>query len=345
MADVVILRAGTAPVQRWQIAAIAAILVLTMAGCGAKPGAPSRQVLFERAAQGKLSGEEAIQLAPLLRDDAFRRAVATETASRDAPITTQPRAAARERAAMDAAPRVSRRRMMTIARQSFAESAAALLRDPDPRTRAAVLQLRGPETQAAGIDALWAIAKEGGGQSSAIWRACGALLLATDDRRAITALENARALNPQDKGLWRLLSHAYARKERVRDAAVAALVGEGIDAASTGDWRAAARYLDLALPLVVDAPSRGFVLGLRGDAAAAVEDWDGAQRAYRAALDAHDAEKNIAALSLDSSRLARAQLKQGDGRRACATLRRARTQGAAVTEAELSSACGAAAPR
>ena len=104
--------------------------------------------------------------------------------------------------------------------------------------------------------------------------------------------------------------------------------------------RAQAR-LDQALPLVADAQTRGFVLGQLGDAAAATENWEGAEKHYRSALEVHGAEKNIAALSLDSSKLARAQLKRGDEQRACTTLRRARAQGAVVTEAELQQSCQA----
>ena len=217
---------------------------------------------------------------------------------------------------------------------------ATLLQDPDTRVRIAVIQLRAGDTQVAGADARWSLAREGSGQSSAIWRACGALMVATGDDRATTALENVRTLNPQDKGLWPLLSFAYARQDHPREAASAALIGEGIEAAASSNWRQARAHFNDALPLIADGPTRGFVLGQLGDAAAATEDWDSAEKNYRAALEIHGAEKNTAALSLDSSKLARAQIKRGDSPRACATLRQARVQGALVTESELHQACG-----
>jgi tetratricopeptide (TPR) repeat protein len=230
--------------------------------------------------------------------------------------------------------------MVSAARQSFESAAATLLQDPDARVRTAVLQVRNDATREQGLDAMWTLAKEGGASSAAIWRACGSLMLAVGDERAATALENARALNPQDRDLWRLLSYAYAKQHRPLDAAGASLVGEGIRAASSSNWREAATRLDQALPLVNDARTRGFVLGQLGDAAAATENWEGAEKNYQSALEVHDRQKNIAALSLDSSKLARAQLKQGDSRRACVTLRRAREQGAPVTDAELAQTCG-----
>ncbi len=297
--------------------------------------------LLDLVAQGKISGDQALELAKLLQTDAFEEAATAPDTAPEAPLVAPANATEAERAAIAQAPRINRRDMMAAARASFEDAAATLLQEPDERIRAAVVQVRARETRDAGLDALWNIAREGGAASSAIWRACGSLMLAQGDERAATALENARALNPQDKGLWRLLSFAYAEQNRPREAASAALVGEGIEAAATSNWREATARLDQALPLVSDPLTRGFVLGQLGDAAAATENWEGAEKNYLSALEMHGAENNTAALSLDSSKLARAQLKRGDERRACGTLRRARAQGAVVTDTELQQACEA----
>ena len=336
MADASITRAER---RRPVACVLGALALLVTAGCGGKHRQPSVQEQFEQAAQGKISGEQALTLAMRLRIDAFNQPAVTGASAAEAPVVAPPTASASERDAIAHAPQVSRREMMAVARQSFQDAVATLLQDPDTRVRIAVIQLRAGQTQAEGANALWALAREGKGQSSAIWRACGALMLATGDDRATAALENVRALNPQDKGLWRLLSFAYARQDHPREAANAALIGEGIDAAASSNWREARTHFNEALPLIADGPTRGFVLGQLGDAAAATEDWDGAEKNYRAALEIHGAEKNTAALSLDSSRLARAQIKRGDSPRACETLRRARVQGAVVTESELRQAC------
>ena len=327
----------------WTRTAFAALAVFASAGCGGKHQQPSVREQFEQAQQGKISGEQALSLAKRLRVDAFNQPAVAGASAAEAPVVAPPTASAQERDVIARAPHVSRREMLTVARQSFQDAAATLLQDPDARVRIAVIQLRAGETQGEGLDALWSLAREGSGPSSAIWRASGALMVAAGDDRATAALENVRALNPQDKGLWRLLSFAHARRDHPREAASAALIGEGIDAAAASNWREARAHFSDALPLIADGPTRGFVLGQLGDAAAATEDWDGAEKNYRAALEIHGAEKNTAAISLDSSKLARAQIKRGDRRRACATLHRARVQGALVTESELRQACAAVA--
>ncbi len=287
--------------------------------------------LLDLVSKGQITGDQALELARLLQDDAFAGATATTEAAGSDPATVEP--------ALADAPRVRSADAMTAARASFSDAAATLLQDPDPRVREAVLKVRAPATRQQALDEMWAIAREGGASAAPIWRACGSLMLAMGDDRAARALENARALNPQDKALWRMLSFAYAKQKRPREAAGAAFVASGLDAASSSNWSGAVQRLDRALPLMQDAPTRGFVLGQLGDAEAASEDWQGAEERYRAALNVHGDQKNIAAISMESSKLARSQLKQGETRRACATLRRAREQGAAVTEEEFDSAC------
>jgi tetratricopeptide (TPR) repeat protein len=292
--------------------------------------------LLDLVAKGQITGDQAIELARLLEGDAFKD-VATEPSQADATPATETLVAD--------APRVTRPDAVTAARASFADAAATLLQDPDPRVRTAVLKVGQPATRRDGLEEMWAIAREGGASAAPIWRACGALMLATGDDRAARALENARALNPQDKALWRMLSFAYTKQGRPREAAGAAFVGAGLDAASSSDWMKASARLERALPLMPDAQTRSFVLGQLGDAAAADENWQAAETRYRAALGVHGEQKNIAGISMDASKLARAQLKQGEEARACATLRRARQQGATVTEEELRATCADVEPR
>lgn len=326
----------------------ASVAVLTRQVPSTAPAVSARQdpaaQLLDLVAQGKITGDQALQLAKLLQADAFKDTAGstpTVEAPADAPLVPPANASSAERAAFAEAPAVRRSDMISAARSSFEDAAAALLLDPDPRVRDAVLKTRSADTREEGVNALWALAKEGGASASAQWRACGALMLAAGDPRAGEALEQARALNPQDKNLWRLLSYAYARDNKPREAAGAALISEGIERAGGSDWQGAEARLDMALTLVRDPQAKGFVLSQIGDAAAAQEDWAGAEKRYRSALQMHDAQNNTAAISLDSSRLARALAKQGDNRRACLTLRRARAQGASVTDEELAEACAA----
>lgn len=263
--------------------------------------------LSQSARNGAVGGDEALELARMLSQDAF--------ADPDA---------------------------IAAARAAFADAAATLLQDPDKRVRAAVLQAASPGGRKQGLEAMSRIARDGGASAAPLWRATGALMLEDGDDRAVLALENARTLNPQDKIMWRMLGFAYARAGREREATGAALVAEGLDAAAGNRWTIAVVKFENALALASDAQTRGFVLGQIGDAEAARENWAGAEKSYRAALSLHGAQKNIAAISLESSKLARAQLKQGEALRACATLDAARAQGATVTDEERAVACRSA---
>jgi hypothetical protein len=298
----------------------------------AATGAPTRQeqiaTLLDLVQRGRISGEQALEFARLLEEDAFGAATGG--------------AGDLSRAAFGGAPPVPGADAVAAARASFTDAAATLLQDPDPRVRTALLETRSPDTRKAGLDAMWKIAREGGASAAPIWRACGALMLATGDERAARALENARTLNPQDKALWRMLSYANARQQNTDAAAGASFVAAGLDAASRSDWTVAGAEFDRALAFVGDAQSRGFLLGQMGDAAAATGDWRTAETRYLDALTVHGEQKNLAAVSMDSSKLARTQMKQGALARACSTLENARAAGAAVTEEELAGACAGA---
>jgi tetratricopeptide (TPR) repeat protein len=275
--------------------------------------------LVSEARAGRIGGDEAIELAHLLGDGAFAAIAGTKKSA-------GPSGDARA-FAMDAA------------RLSFADAAATLLQDPDERVRDAVIRTASADSLDGGIETMWTVAREGGASAAPIWRACGALMLAQGDERAARALENARALNPHDRALWRMLAHAYERDGRARDAEAAALVGAALEASAAGQWKRTAQHLAAALPLVRDPPARAFLLGQLGDALAEQSDWRGAEQRYLQALRLHGAQKNIAAISLESSKIARAQLKQGEFGRACVTLERARAAGASVTAEERKAAC------
>ena len=296
--------------------------------------------LLKLVDEGKISGEEAVRLAELLQKQAFA----------DVPEATVPGAgaapsfAARLSPDASAAVEAASTGFDAAARETFAEAAAQLLQDPDPRVRAAVLTASRPQTRANGMQTLWALAVEGGPTSAAIYRACGALMAAVNDPLARDALEKAQKLNPQDKRIWRMLSVAYAREQRGRDAAGAALVGDGLDAAAQGKREEAARTLESALPYVDQKPdSKAFVLGQLGDAAAARSDWNTAEARYKEAVRLHSLVRDPGAMAVEAAKLARAHLAQGHAREACKTLEKARDAGAVVATQEMDAACRPAA--
>lgn len=292
--------------------------------------------------EGKITGEQAVRLAELLQQQAFSDAPAGSAPPAQPAPQTAPAFGARASLAPEAAAAVETASVGfdAAARETFSEAVAQLIQDPDARVRTAVLKASRPQSRAEGVEALLSIAAEGGPAASAIYRACGALLSVVDDPRARDALENAQRLNPQDKRIWSLLSVMYGRERRPLDAAGAALVGEGLDAAAQGKRDDSARTLEAALPYVARNPaSKAFVLGQLGDDAAARSDWDVAERRYAEAVRLHGAAKDAGALAVEAAKLARAHLAQGEARDACRTLRKAQGEGAVVSEQEINAAC------
>jgi tetratricopeptide (TPR) repeat protein len=309
------------------------------------PQADALAQLLKLVEEGKISGEQAVALAKLLQSEAFADvpAAPTPTAAEKSnePASIGTMQAPSLSADVAAAAEVSPAQVREAAMASFSDAAAALLQDPDKRVRAAVVKASRPATRQQGLQEMWDLAKEGGRNAAAIYRACGAMMAMTGDPRADQALQRASALNPQDKQVWRLLSGVWKAERKPEQAAGAALVASGLDAASEGDTATANVRLQAALPLVQEAPAQAFVLGQLGDQAAAQNDWQAAEAHYRDAVRLHRAKDDLAAISVDASKLARTLVQQGQFREACQTLTRAAAEGAAVTAEEREAACKA----
>lgn len=287
--------------------------------------------------QGKITGDQAVELARLLQAQAFQT-VAAPAGSTPEAQEAPAEAPAVAMAQAEEAP-VSAQEAQAAAGESYAQALAVLLQDPDPRVRRAAVQASNPQTQEQGAQAMIQLANEGGAASGALWRAAGSLLAARGDPRAVETLENARARNPQDKAVWRMLSFVYARSDNASAAQGAAMVSEGLVSAAEGRPEEAARILDAALPRLTTPESRAFVLGQLGDAAASRQDWAEAATRYSEAVRLHRARGDAGALSVDASKLARALVAQGKQADACGVLQRAQAAGAAVTAEELARAC------
>lgn len=286
--------------------------------------------LLKLVEEGKITGEQAVELAKLLQAQAFaEQTPAAAEAAPSAPADVR----------MANAP-VSAEEAQTLAGESYAQALAVLLQDPDPRVRRAALEASTPATQEQGAQELVRLAGEGGASSGAMLRAAGALFTVRGDARAVEALEGARELNPQDKAVWRMLAFNYAAEtDDLTAAEGAAMVSDGLVSAAEGRPDEAARILDAALPRLAEPQSRAFVLGQLGDAAAARQDWAEAERRYADAVRLHGAQQNAGALSVDASKLARALLQQGKQLEACRALQRATEAGAAVSAEELAQTC------
>lgn len=291
--------------------------------------------LLDLLNQGKLTPEQAIELARLLEAGALGEAE-QETAALEAPAGAAP-------APMDAAPGAQSRATLgeaapiaevaTVtqaefdadARETYRLAVAELLRSPDPEIRRATMQLSDPARRDAAMQTLWAKAADGGPQAAAIYRVCGAVGEANNHPLGVRALDRARTLNPEDSRVWRMSSYALRRENRVQEAEGAALVGAGLQAQATGNTEVAEQRFEAALPRLQAADSQAFVQSTLGDAAARRNDWSVATQRYGAALElreqapAQGATQEPAALALqvDASKLVRALDRSGRTQEAC----------------------------
>ncbi len=305
------------------------------------PPRDTGQQLLDLLNQGKLTPEQAIELARLLETQALGE---VETAENEtgavapgapAPTDTTVLAEAPDAAAPslgtssvrgragEAAPvaAVDAAEAEAAARETFRRSMASLLTAPDPAVRTAALQLSRPAQRDAAMRTLMAYAEANPAQSADIYRVVGAVGVTNDSPLAQTALEEARNVNPQDAQVWRMLSWSYRRNDRAREASGAALVSEGLAAQAQGQTAIAEQRLAAALPQLQAPEGRAFVEGALGDAAAARNDWAAASQRYEAALDlraraAPDAPV-AQALQVDAQKLVRALDRDGRTAEAC----------------------------
>jgi tetratricopeptide (TPR) repeat protein len=287
--------------------------------------------LLQLVADGKITGDQALELAKLMETQAFATpapgGAETKSVSLSGPRSFAPESG-------EEIVFVSQTDMQQEARGVFREASTTLLQDPDPRVRQAMLALWQPATREQGLNQLWDLAKEG-----------GALMLATGDARAVKGLENAAKANPQDKAVWRMLSYGLGQAGNARNAASATLVSEGLTAIGASDWGVAMQKLGAALPLTENPESRSFILGQLGDVAVEAGDWKNAIKHYRNAVEMDAGRNDMALAGLNAQKLARALQKDGNPRLACQTLRRAKSAGANVNEQEMTEACDAPAQR
>ncbi len=291
--------------------------------------------LLDLLNQGKLTPEQAIELARLLESGALgeQQSAALEAPDAAAPAPSVGQAPAAEDTLSTRSTRgigpggdvavvaVSQAEFDEDARITYRDAVAELLRNPDPEIRQATLQLSDATTRDAAMQTLWAKARDGGTAAAAIYRVCGAVGEANNHPLGEPALARARAINPEDSRVWRMSSYALRRDNRPQEAEGAALVGAGLEAQSSGQTAVAEQRLQEALPRLQAPESRAFVEGALGDAAARRNDWSAATRRYGSALELREqAPANTPAaqsLQVDAQKLVRALDRSGRTADAC----------------------------
>jgi tetratricopeptide (TPR) repeat protein len=323
-------------------------------------------LLLELVRDGKITPEQAIELARLLESQAFAQAPTTQEArlqqtSAEPPAAATPSPSApndQEEDAPSAAPfveaaaaEVTAAEFDTAARETAREGFAELVAHPDPVVRNAALQLRNPATLDEGMQTLWAYAAAHPGPTQAtIYRVCGAVGQANNHPLGVQALERARNLNPQNSDTWRMLSFGLRRENKTAEAQAAALVGDGLQAETDGRSQVAEQRLQQALPNLQSAEGRAFVEGRLGDVAAKRQDWDTAARRYESAFrvreqqqarasGASGAPPRAATINVDAQKLVRALDRSGRTNEACEAVERAQNAGVDDPDAEVAQRC------
>lgn len=228
----------------------------------------------------------------------------------------------------------------SVAAEAFAPAAAQLLQAPEDPLRLALLEAVPNASRTSGLEHL---AEHGatatGAMAAAVWRAHGALSADADANAAIRSLERALETHPQEIATWRLLAELQQGLGRSGPARGAGGVADGLELAAQGDLDAAQARWREALPRLRARTTRAFVLGQLGDAAAERRDFAEAEARYREALKLSTAAKDVAALSVDASKLARVLQAVGRAGEACRTLEAATEAGGMVSAEERAAAC------
>ncbi len=302
--------------------------------------------LLDLVNQGKLSPEQAIELARLLENGALGE---QQSAAMEAPAGAAPAPMDSARSLDGTDPEaqiasVSEAEFDAAARLTYRDAVAELLQHPDQAVRTATLQLSNPQTRDAAMQTLWAVAQQGGPSAAAIYKVCGAVGEANNHPLGLRALEQARNVNPQDAQVWRMLSYGLERTNQGAEARGAALVGAGLTAQAEGNTAVAEQRLEAALPNLESTEGRAFVEGALGDAAAQRNDWSAATRRYSQALNlrrrAPDNAPAAAEIQVDAQKLVRALDRDGRTNEACRTAQEVQTQeNVAAGDAELAQRC------
>lgn len=313
------------------------------------PPTDLRAELLRLLEEGKLSPEQAIQLAEILESGAF------ETAALQAPSPADDATAPGARMRSEEAPAaeaqlasVSEAEFEATARGVYRDALGALLRHPDAGVREAVLQLSNDATRDQAMQTMWAHARANPNDPlrDQIYLVCGAVGEANGLALGQRALETVANLDPDDPGVWRMLSRSYQRTNRTAEAQGAALVSEAVTAQAAGDTATAEQRLQAALPNLSTPLVRGPVFSELGDIAQNRQDWSAASARYAEAYRLREQTEQLPpspaaeVLQADAQQLVIALDRSGRTREACERLRQAQQEhNVAAPDQELLERC------
>ncbi len=310
--------------------------------------------LLRLLAEGRLTPEQAIQLAEILESGALGQQTASleapAPAAEEAPAPGAPMDGMSTRSMEASFASVSEAEFDAEARETYRNAVSDLLRHPDSGVRQAALQLSNDQTRDLAMQAMWdyAAAHPDDPARDKIYLVCGAVGEANDNALGQRALEMAANLEPQDAGVWRMLSRSYNRTNRTEAAQGAALVSEAVTAQNRGETEQAEAQLERALPSLRDAPEAAAQVATElGEIAQSRDDWGVASTRFAEAYSARERvvrqrpnAEAAEALEADAQQLVIALDRSGRSREACERLRQAQeAHDVAAPDAELLQRC------
>lgn len=314
-----------------------------------------RAELLRLLAEGKLTPEQAIQLAEILEAGALGE---TQTAALEETAPAPPPAGApsvRARSA-DMAPSVgatlasvSEAEFDAAARTTWREAFQSLSQHPNAQVRTAAAQLSSPTQREQAMQSLWSYARANPNdpQREQIYLLCGAVGERNNDPLGQRALEIAANLEPQQEDVWRMLARSYQRTERPEEANAAAMVGQAVVEQQQGRSDVAERYLQGALSNITAPDLRASVSTRLGEIAESRNDWASATQRYQESYELRErsvqAQPNspaAAGLAANAQQLIIALDRSGRTREACERLREAQqSHDVAAPDQELLERC------
>ncbi|MBX3511512.1 MAG: toll/interleukin-1 receptor domain-containing protein, partial [Hyphomonadaceae bacterium] len=252
------------------------------------PRTDVRAELLRLLEEGKLSPEQAIQLAQILESGAFETAAAMQapSAADNAAPAPSPGPMMRSETAPGEAgvqlASVSEAEFDTAARDTYRAAIGALLRHPDASVRQATLELSNDATRDRAMQTLWAYAQANPEDPlrDRIYQVCGAVGEANDNPLGQRALEVSANLDPQDRTVWRMLARSYQRTNRPAEAQAAVLVSDAVQAQAEGQPEVAEQRLQEALPSLTAPQLRAPVVSELGGIAQSRQDWTSASARF-----------------------------------------------------------------
>ena len=300
------------------------------------PHVDPKAQLLELLSEGKLTPEQAIQLAQLLQTDAVGSSGAQTAEARSATPAGSPSMAASE-AGPSADGTVTEASFSSDVTETYNQAFAKLLVHPNSQVRAAALQMTQASTRDAGIQAIWAYAQAhpDDPERADMYLVCGAIAEKNNNPLAGQALEAATAIQPDNPRAWRMLSRSYQRVNKPQEAQAAAQVGAGVQEQDAGQVAAAEQHFQAALPNLQSSGARAFAASSLGQIAEHRQDWSSASaryaEAYRLREQAASQSPNApaaqsAGLAQDAQRLVVALDRSGRTQEACQQAQQAQQQ-------------------